>query len=205
VAGVREQVIDQVRGILRVGHAPVELRRIVGRADGHERRVVHVGEHGETVRGKRLGEHHVERPAALDQRPDPRVFERGLAHPVVHFAQAPQSGYRVHGPRRRRFGRHVQPADDGRQRVRHVHVHVTVARATAAAFPPRKRTDHGDVVTAFGQRDQQRFDHDEVTVTVVREHGQHFGAVRCGRPRRQHRHGRHQAGRRHRCCTHFVR
>ncbi|KAE9539477.1 hypothetical protein AGLY_004729 [Aphis glycines] len=161
VADVLEQVVDQVRGVLRVGHAPVELRRVVGRPDGHERRVVRVRERRETVGGERLGEHHVERARLADQTADQGMFESGLAHPVVHLAQVPE------------------PA---------------VASTAAAAFASRERADHGHVVTASGQGDHQRFDHGEVTVAVVREHGQYSGTVGRGRThhQRQNRRNRHR-------------
>jgi len=171
VAGVLEQVVDQVRGVLRVGHAPVELRRVIGRPDGHQRCVVRVRKRRETVGGERLGEHHVERAGLADQIADQGMFERGLAHPVVHLAQVPEPGDRVHAVLE--LVGHAQLADDRRQRVRHVQVYVSTyaVASTAAAFAPRERADHGHVVTASGQGDQQRFDHGEVTVTVVREHG----------------------------------
>lgn len=201
-AVVRQQVVDQVRRVLRVGHAPVELRRIVGCADGHQGRAVHVSERGETVGGERLGEHHVElrRPALppANQRPDPRVFERGLAHPVVHAAQVPEPGHRVH---RLEVVRNVQRADDRRQRVRHVHVHVTavvVRGVDITAFAvPRERAYHGHVVAPFEQRGHQPFDHHEVAVTVVREHGQNVCRVALRKRTRQQ--SRHQTGRHTRC------
>lgn len=86
IAGECEQVVDQVRGILWVGHAVVELRRVVRCADEHERRVEYVGKHGKTFGGECLHEHYVERTAVTDQRPDAGMFECQFTHPVVHLA-----------------------------------------------------------------------------------------------------------------------
>jgi len=191
VADVLEQVVDQVRGVLRVGHAPVELRRVIGRPDGHERCVVRVRERRETVGGERLGEHHVERAVLADQIADQGMSESGLAHPVVHLAQVPEPGDRVHVVLE--LVGHAQLADDRRQRIRYVQVNVSTY-AVAAVFASRERADHGHVVTASGQGDHQRFDHGEVTVAVVREHGQYSGTVGRGRThhQRQHRRNRHR-------------